>query len=471
MDKEKRSYAFAAGMSLGAAVLLAVLMRTTLTHVSGFMEAAKLSVLFTLGYAAALFAFVRIEKPGPQKLMFVGGFMAISLFARCAMLDFVTADYNAFLEPWIGIFRKGGFAMLAENVGDYNLLYQYVMLLISKSALYPLYLIKLVTVFFDYVLAVTMLLAARRLAGERAGVPVMLLTLALPTVLTDGACWGQCDPVYASAVVLSLYALSDGKPTLSAASLALAFAFKLQTIFFFPIVLLGLIKGEFKLRHALVFFATYVLTLIPALVAGRSFVSALSVYANQSMGQYYDRLSYNAPNLYLFFPMLEFASSQEYTWMRYIEGVDKAATNPYILEWLMPTLQNAALLACVLLTLVVVIYWLAHHREITMEMMPELALFFAIYLPFVMPKIHDRYFFLADMLSVLVAARHKDRRFLPILVVGASFMCYIPYLTRQRPLDERGAALMMLAALVIVSRDLLCGMRRNRMMLAGGDMQ
>ena len=92
----------------------------------------------------------------------------------------------------------------------------------------------------------------------------------------------------------------------------------------------------------------------------------------------------------------------------------------------------------------------------------DLALFFAIFLPFVMPKIHERYFFIADMFSILYAARYKDRRFMPLLVVSASMMSYLPYLTRQRPVDERVLGLMMLAALVVVSRDILRKMRVNR---------
>ena len=206
--------------------------------------------------------------------------------------------------------------------------------------------------------------------------------------------------------------------------------------------------------------------MVPALIAGRPFFDALSVYANQSMGQYYDRLTYNAPNLYLFFPMLGFSNSQEFTWMRYIEGVDKDAVNAYLHADLMPALQTAALYACILLTLIAVIYWLIHHREVTPPMTLCFALFFAIFLPFVMPKIHERYFYLADMLSILYAARRADRRFVPLLVVGASLVSYLPYLTRQRPVDERVAALMMLAALVLVARDLLVQMRQNRAALA-----
>ena len=156
--------------------------------------------------------------------------------------------------------------------------------------------------------------------------------------------------------------------------------------------------------------------------------------------------------------------------MRYIEGIDGKGLNGYLHPDLFPDLQHAALYACVVLTLIVVIYWLMHWKEITPDMTLELALFFAIFLPFVMPKIHERYFYLADMLAILYAFKHARRRFMPLLVVGASLMSYVPYLMRQRPIDERVLALMMLAALMIVSRDLLTRMRKNRAWAAKGGM-
>ena len=107
---------------------------------------------------------------------------------------------------------------------------------------------------------------------------------------------------------------------------------------------------------------------------------------------------------------------------------------------------------------------------ITMDMMLDLAMFFAIFLPFVMPKMHERYFFLADALAVLYAARYSRRRYLPLLVAGASLTSYCSYLMRQVPVDQRVSALMMLAALVIVGRDMLLEMRANRAKIAkGGD--
>ena len=470
-NSRRRGMLLALGMTLALFAVQAVLMRGWLSCISGAGQALALSALFALVYGVTLTAFVCLEGPKTGTLVFTGVFAAVTMLARVSMLDFVTADYISFLTKWVDMFREGGFPMLAENVGDYNLLYQYFLLLVSKVPLHDLYLIKLLTVLFDYLLALAMMRAAGRFAGEKAALPVFLTVMALPTALLDGACWAQCDSVYVFFIVMSLYFLATDRPMRSAVFLSVAFAFKLQTIFFFPVVLLGLLHGKYRPRHAMAFFGAYLVTMLPALIAGRSFFDALSVYASQSMGQYYDRLTYNAPNPYLFFPMLVFSNSQEFIWMRYIKGIDSKGVSPYLTEELMPALQNAALYACIVLTLLVVIYWLLHAREITPDMTLEFALFFAIFLPFVMPKIHERYFFLADMLSVLVAAKRADRRFMPLLVVGASLMSYVPYLMRQRPIDERFLALAMLAALVIVARDLLTQMRAHRAALARGGAQ
>lgn len=467
--KESRRAPVVCGATTAALfAALAAYIRVNLAYAGTWGQTLALSALFALTAGGAMAAYAALEKPDGRTLALVGGVMALTMAARVSMLDYISSDYQSFLVLWLDAFRKGGFATLGENVGDYNLIYQYILLLISKAPLKDLYLIKLFSVIFDYALALSMARAAGLFAGEKAKAPTLLIVLTLPTVLINGACWGQCDAVYVFFIVMSLCDMKTRKPVRAAAMLAIAFAFKLQTIFFFPIVLLGLIHGEYKPKHALVFALAYLATTVPALIAGRSLGDALGVYVNQSVGQYYDRLTYNAPNLYTFFPMLVFANTQEYTWMRYIAGVDGKSPNAYLRDDLMRMMQDATLYACVALVLIVVIYWLMHAKEVTPEMTLDMVLFFAIFLPFVMPKIHERYFFMADMLSILYAARRGDRRFVPLLVIGASLMSYMPILTRQRPVDERILGLMMLGALIAVSRDLLSAMRQNRRTLAKG---
>jgi chorismate mutase len=130
-----------------------------LEYAGSVPQVLGLSALFALVYAGAMAAFVWLEKPGRGTLFFTGVFAAVTMLARVSMLDFITADYNSFLSLWLSIFREGGVAMLSQNVGDYNLIYQYFLLLITMTPLHDLYLIKYVTVIFDYLLALAMMRA------------------------------------------------------------------------------------------------------------------------------------------------------------------------------------------------------------------------------------------------------------------------------------------------------------------------
>ncbi|MBQ7885522.1 MAG: hypothetical protein IJ313_01360 [Clostridia bacterium] len=195
MSRQSRSYGVAGGFTLALFFVLSLITGLHLEHAGGLFKTLALAGLYTAVFAGAAAAYVRLEKPKTGELLFALGFMAVMMVSRVAMLDFITADYNAFLIKWVDAFRQGGFKMLAEDVGDYNLLYQYVLLLISKTPLHDLYLIKLLSVVFDYALALVMMRAAKKFADERAGLPVLCVVLALPTVLTNGALWSQCDTV------------------------------------------------------------------------------------------------------------------------------------------------------------------------------------------------------------------------------------------------------------------------------------
>ena len=98
-----------------------------------------------------------------------------------------------------------------------------------------------------------------------------------------------------------------------------------------------------------------------------------------------------------------------------------------------------------------------------------MAVVLAIGVPFFLPHMHERYFFLADMLTLCWAC--MDRRRIPVCVLaaGSSLACYIVYLRLkysvivtvggQRFVMAVEAA-MMLAALVLAAVELARQLRR-----------
>lgn len=385
-----------------------------------------------------------------------------ALYLRLCLFDYQSADYKAFLASWVQQFREGGFMMLTKEIGDYNLPYQYILALIARSPESDLYLIKLTSVMADFALALLMARMTERFIDSRFGLPVLACVLFVPTSFINGAYWAQCDALYVFFVMACLYTLLTDHPVASAALLAVAFSFKLQTIFFFPMVLYFLYHKKYKLRHALVFPVSYLMMISPALLLGRSLKSALSIYVNQSVGQYSERLTFNAPNIYQLFPNISLAQAPQFPWLRFLTGEQVVPSLGYLRKIDVMDLQSVALLFFVVVVLAVVIYLVCHCKEIAYNQMWRFAMASALFLPMVMPRMHDRYFYLADMFSILYAARYKKRAIIPVLVITASFASYMPFIGKQRPIPMEVAALMNCIAMVIIARDILRDMRLER---------
>jgi Gpi18-like mannosyltransferase len=71
-------------------------------------------------------------------------------------------------------------------------------------------------------------------------------------VLFNSAAWGQCDGIYTCFIIMSLFYLLRERDILSMAMFGMAFAVKLQAVFFAPFVLVMLLQvrsEEKRLRH------------------------------------------------------------------------------------------------------------------------------------------------------------------------------------------------------------------------------
>lgn len=365
-----------------------------------FVLVGVLTVAF--GGALAWFFFADDRQGERDWLLLLLGAAVIGglLLARLAVFPHPARDYNVFLSKWITELRQTeGLSGLALAVGDYNVPYLYLLLAIAKLTRHDLYWIKLVSVLFDLMLAwFVSRLAAKWSERPAAPLAAFAVTLALPTVLLNSAYWGQCDSVYAALIAGALFMALEGKSRRSWLFLALAFSFKLQTVFFLPTFFLLLMNGKVKWRHVWVFPAAFFGTLLPALIAGQSLLGTLAIYANQT-ASYDGYLVLNAPTFYRIF------------------GNENEVALFNVAALLLAGAATAGLLA---------LLW--RRRERLEGKWIDVAYAFALLMPFLLPKMHDRYFYLADGLSVAYAFCHPKRWWIPLLTVGASYCGYYYYL-------------------------------------------
>ena len=328
-----------------------------------------------------------------------------AMLIRALCLDHVSEDYIKFLSQWYIYFREnGGFGAIAGSVGDYNAPYLYFMAAISYLNVPDLYLIKLFSILWDVILAWGCFRLVRSLMRERQGSAAPLIAfgiaLLLPTVVLNGAFWGQCDVIYGALCVHAAALVTEGKNKSSVALMAVAFSFKLQAIFVLPLWGVLWLSGKVKFRELWVFPLAYLGTILPAVLLGKPFGDILGVYFNQ-MGEY-SRLVLNAPSAYQFIP--------------YGAEVD---------EQLASTLGVGAA-AVLVLALLALGFWLRGRLDWDTAM--TIAVVLCIGVPFFLPHMHERYFFLADVFTLCWACAKVRRAACAVLAAGSSLASYLVYL-------------------------------------------
>ena len=338
---------------------------------------------------------------GREKLLAALLPIGLAVFLRALLLDYQSADYQMFLSQWAATFREnGGFAAVKLPIGNYNAPYLYFLAAISYLPVPDLYLIKLFSILFDGILAWGGLRLVRHFTPGDENRPLLCfcLLLLLPTVVANGAFWGQCDALYGALVLHALASALERRPYASLALLGVAFSFKLQTVFVLPLWGALVVLGRVPLRALLCFPAAYAATCVPALLLGKPLGDILGVYLGQA-GEYADYLNLNAPNLYALLP--------------HDAQVDTASA---------ARLGIAAALALALA--VISVLWLLRRRADDRVLLTASVLL-AIGVPFLLPHMHERYFFLADVLSLAWACAAP--RFSPaaLLVQLSSFGAYV----------------------------------------------
>ena len=147
-------------------------------------------------------------------------------------LDFESRDFTRFLSPWFDYLKNnGGLKALSNYPGDYNAPYVTIIALLTYLPIKKLYLIKTVSVIFDFTLA----LSAAYLVGyivPKNKKEYSLLTYSLilfsPIVFLNSALWGQCDSGYATFIVLALLYLFKEKYVKSFIFLGIAFVLRIN---------------------------------------------------------------------------------------------------------------------------------------------------------------------------------------------------------------------------------------------------
>ena len=120
----------------------------------------------------------------------------LGILIRCSGLSFLSGDMQEFLLPWFNsmkIFFLGGVAALEYQIGDYNVLYQTIIALITYIDCNPVFMYKCISILFDYTLAASTAWFVSKITNNKIfEIQFNIIygaVLFLPTVLLNSSCW------------------------------------------------------------------------------------------------------------------------------------------------------------------------------------------------------------------------------------------------------------------------------------------
>lgn len=362
----------------------------------------------------------------------------LAFMIRWKLMPIESADYYGFLKEWMQTIRlNGGFKSLSMKISNYTSPYMYIMTLLSYISVNDLYALKLVSVFFDYVAAIAVFRILYHMsASARKSILGMAVLLLSPTVVIDSAYWCQCDIIYTSFLLYSFYYFLEDNSRKSAIFFALSFMFKLQSVFLLPFyIIMWLKKKTIRLRHYLYVPVIYVISMIPAWIAGRDFKDLLLIYFDQS--GYYPWGTLNYPNIYA------------------------------LLGEIMPDLRHAAEVcgAGTIMTIIIlgcIAYYLYTKKVLfTEEMLVTLALFTVAVIVYSLPHMHDRYGFLIDLFAIVYGVYNVQKLPVTCGFMLISILTFMPYLIAVNVVPLQYMAIAMLGLIVYVGYDLYRQIQKN----------
>jgi Gpi18-like mannosyltransferase len=370
---------------------------------------------------------------------------AVFAFAiRWNNILYESGDYVGAFSPWMEQVRvNGGFQSLGMEIGNYTVPYMVIFTALSYLPVSPLVSIKLVSILFDYAAAVvSAMIVLRLLKGKKNAHAFAVLAfcavILLPTVMLNSSAWAQCDSIYATFLLLCIWALLGERYTAAFVFYGFAFCFKFQAIFLLPLLIILYFRlKKFSLLNFLWIPGLYLATALPAVAAGRPLWNILMIYVGQA--GYNNTVTVNYPNVYHLM-------------------VDNYAF--FKVPGILFTILLLGLLAFA------VVYF---SLDVRGENLIALSILIVMLCVLFLPAMHERYAYLADILSVLYFLVRRKKLYIPVVINVISLLSYCTFLFATDVFPYKVLAIANVAFFFLLANDVLRAMKQGRQATPAGE--
>lgn len=348
----------------------------------------------------------------------------VSLVAHYLAWPLVAYDVGRWLLPWFNhITSHGQLGAFSVPFSNYTPPYLYLLSITSlfEGLLPAVTLIKLLSVAGTAALALavrSLLVAAR---AERPAETAFFVFI-IPSVLLNAPILAQCDAMWSAACVAAVAEAVRRRIVPMLVWCGVAIAFKAQAAFIAPFIIAFLLSERTPLRLWAIPAIVYVAAMAPAWALGWPAADLAMVYLRQA--EYFNTVG-NASTPWIAIGAFFGKASMGVFWVGYAAAL--LATGLYLAAFARRRLPTRELLAAALLS--------------------------SIMLPYLLPKMHERYFFLADILAFAFACCARDRQSLlvAIAVQLASVLAIFGYFVKTPVYGIIGSVLLLFAIIALLS--------------------
>lgn len=338
---------------------------------------------------------------------------AISLAARFSVVMHPTRDVVAFVFRWMQNIKEVGFANFYTVESDYSPLFLFVvgifaylptgdLVTVSGLTYFTNWMFYLKSFYFlvEIAIAIGIAFIIKNITGNKRYAWLgYVIYLCLPVQFFNSAIWGNADVLYFVCFVYVIYSILKGKDWLAFFLTGVCFGIKLQVVFILPFLLYLLISGKLKL-YTIVFLPIGLFcTFLPAYLCGASFTEPFAFFARQVNG--YSKLTLGCANIW------------------HLINIKDSAMQTFT--------SGATLFGLSIIGLFTAIIF-ERKIQLTKENILCVGVFLMAIVPMFLPHMHERYFYLLDVLIVVYCLVTKKHYYLILLMQLSSGIAYHNYL-------------------------------------------
>ena len=370
----------------------------------------------------------------------------LGLFLRYSHLPMLAADLKYMNASWFEAIKAEGMAGILDPALEYTYspLHLYVWMLAAAlfGSLDTHMVLKGVSLLFEVgLIAASCGLMGTLMPKKEQKFQRFLGFTALwlsPVLIWNVSGWGQTDALFAVFAVLAVWMLLKDKPVWGLVWLGVSLAFKLQAIFLLPLFMMAYFCGRkrFSVLWFLLVPGILVVSGFPMVLVGESPLFAVNIYLGQT--DLYSKITYNYPNLYAI--------------MGDALNVDQMILGMH---------SRVGLVLCVAAIGSVAAYMMTRRKQLSNSTLVLLGAWCVLCCVFFLPRMHERYGIVGEVLLLCWAVWLKKPRALlyalvsiiPILSAYAQYLFQVPFFSLQL------GGVMNLVLLCLVSWEVVLALR------------